>query len=135
MGTLTIALKALFSSAKTTGTHVPLVQSDGTPDGCISMNNLASVLGVKPKSVTLAVNNSRQLGSQGLYAVSYNNGQRNALVSFYSNGTKIWAYDFADFFWTSSDKKGVYFYVENGELYMKNNGSGAPYTLQWIKLL
>ena len=47
MGTLTSALKALFSSAKTTGTHVPLVQSDGTPDGCISMNNLASVLGEK----------------------------------------------------------------------------------------
>ena len=94
-----------------------------------------SLLGVKPKSVTLTVNDSRQLGRQGLYAVSYSNGQRNALVSFYSNGAKIWAYDFADFFWTSSDKRGVYFNVENGELYMKNNGSGTPYSFQWIKLL
>lgn len=46
MGRLSDALKALFGSNKTTGTYVPLVKSNGTPDGNMSMRNIASVLGV-----------------------------------------------------------------------------------------
>lgn len=45
MGRLSDALKALFGSNKTTGTYVPLVTSNGTPDGNMSMENLGSVMG------------------------------------------------------------------------------------------
>lgn len=46
MGTLTAGIKEIFSSAKTTGSNVMLCGNDGTPDGHITMQNLASVLGV-----------------------------------------------------------------------------------------
>ena len=46
MGTLTAGIKEIFSSAKTTGTNVMLCGNDGTPDGHMTMDNLANVLGV-----------------------------------------------------------------------------------------
>lgn len=46
MGTLTAGIKEIFSSAKTTGSNVMLCGNDGTPDGHITMANLANVLGV-----------------------------------------------------------------------------------------
>lgn len=46
MGTLAAGIKDIFSTAKTTGTNVMLSGNDGTPDGHITMANLASVLGV-----------------------------------------------------------------------------------------
>lgn len=46
MGTLTAGIKEIFSSAKTTGTNVMLCGNDGTPDGHMTMANLANVLGV-----------------------------------------------------------------------------------------
>lgn len=44
MGRLSDALKALFGSNKTTGTYVPLVTRNGTPDGNISIGNFASAI-------------------------------------------------------------------------------------------
>lgn len=46
MGTLAAGIKDIFSTAKTTGTNVMLSTNDGTPDGHMTMENLASVLGV-----------------------------------------------------------------------------------------
>lgn len=46
MGTLAAGIKDIFSTAKTYGTNVMLSGNDGTPEGHISMANLASVLGV-----------------------------------------------------------------------------------------
>lgn len=45
MGRLSDALKALFGSNKTSGTYVPLVTSNGTPDGNITTANIAALLG------------------------------------------------------------------------------------------
>lgn len=45
MGRLSDALKALFGSNKTTGTYVPLVTSNGTPDGNITTAGIAALLG------------------------------------------------------------------------------------------
>lgn len=45
MGTLAEGIKEIFATAKTTGSNVMLCGNDGTPDGHITMANLASVLG------------------------------------------------------------------------------------------
>lgn len=54
MGTLVAGIKEIFSPAKTTGTNVMLSGNDGTPDGHITMSNLASVLGGIMNSGSLA---------------------------------------------------------------------------------
>lgn len=46
MGTLAAGIKEIFATAKTTGSNVMLCGNDGTPDGHMTMANLASVLGV-----------------------------------------------------------------------------------------
>ena len=46
MGTLAAGIKEIFATAKTTGSNVMLCGNDGTPDGHMTMDNLASVLGV-----------------------------------------------------------------------------------------
>lgn len=46
MGTLVNGIKEIFATAKTTGSNVILCGNDGTPDGHMTMANLASVLGV-----------------------------------------------------------------------------------------
>ena len=46
MGTLVNGIKEIFATAKTTGSNVMLCGNDGTPDGHMTMANLASVLGV-----------------------------------------------------------------------------------------
>lgn len=45
MGTLAAGIKEIFATAKTTGSNVMLCGNDGTPDGHMTMANLASVLG------------------------------------------------------------------------------------------
>lgn len=45
MGTLANGIKEIFATAKTTGSNVMLCGNDGTPDGHMTMSNLASVLG------------------------------------------------------------------------------------------
>lgn len=45
MGTLAEGIKEIFSTAKTTGSNVMLCGNDGTPDGHMTMDKLASVLG------------------------------------------------------------------------------------------
>ena len=45
MGTLAAGIKDIFATAKTTGSNVMLCGNDGTPDGHMTMDNLASVLG------------------------------------------------------------------------------------------
>lgn len=45
MGTLVNGIKEIFATAKTTGSNVMLCGNDGTPDGHMTMANLASVLG------------------------------------------------------------------------------------------
>jgi len=45
MGTLAAGIKEIFATAKTTGSNVMLCGNDGTPDGHMTMENLASVLG------------------------------------------------------------------------------------------
>lgn len=45
MGTLVNGIKEIFATAKTTGSNVMLCGNDGTPDGHMTMDNLASVLG------------------------------------------------------------------------------------------
>lgn len=47
MGTLVNGIKEIFATAKTTGSNVMLCGNDGTPDGHMTMDNLASVLGGK----------------------------------------------------------------------------------------
>lgn len=49
MGTLADGIKEIFATAKTTGTNVMICTNNGTPDGHITMANLASVLGVDTK--------------------------------------------------------------------------------------
>ena len=46
MGTLAEGIKEIFATAKTTGSNVMLCGNDGTPDGHMTMANLASVLRV-----------------------------------------------------------------------------------------
>ena len=46
MGTLAAGIKEIFETAKTTGSNVMLCGNDGTPDGHMTMANLAGVLGV-----------------------------------------------------------------------------------------
>ena len=46
MGTLAEGIKEIFATAKTTGSNVMLCGNDGTPDGHMTMDNLASVLGM-----------------------------------------------------------------------------------------
>lgn len=48
MGTLAAGIKEIFATAKTTGSNVMLCGNDGTPDGHMTMANLASVLGAMP---------------------------------------------------------------------------------------
>ena len=48
MGTLLNGIKDIFSTSKTTATHLPVCASDGTPQGRISVGDLASVLGDVP---------------------------------------------------------------------------------------
>lgn len=48
MGTLAEGIKEIFATAKTTGSNVMLCGNDGTPDGHMTMDNLASVLGELP---------------------------------------------------------------------------------------
>lgn len=45
MGTLVNGIKEIFATAKTTGSNVMLCGNDGTPDGHMTMANLASALG------------------------------------------------------------------------------------------
>lgn len=47
MGTLANGIKDIFSTSQTTATHLPVCASDGTPQGRISVGDLASVLGGK----------------------------------------------------------------------------------------
>lgn len=51
MGTLANGIKDIFSTSQTTATHLPVCASDGTPQGRISVGDLASVLGVQGKFV------------------------------------------------------------------------------------
>lgn len=46
MGTLVNGIKEIFETAKTTGSNVMICGNDGTPDGHMTMTNLAGVLGV-----------------------------------------------------------------------------------------
>lgn len=49
MGTLVNGIKEIFATSQSTATHVPVCASDGTPQGRISVGDLASVLGgIKP---------------------------------------------------------------------------------------
>lgn len=57
MGTLVNGIKEIFATAKTTGSNVMLCGNDGTPDGHMTMSNLASVLGV-PKDYGRIYNSS-----------------------------------------------------------------------------
>lgn len=45
MGTLAAGIKEIFATAKTTGSNVMLCGNDGTPDGHMTMANLANALG------------------------------------------------------------------------------------------
>lgn len=45
MGTLVDGIKDIFSTSKTTATHLPVCASDGTPQGRISAGDLASLFG------------------------------------------------------------------------------------------
>lgn len=45
MGTLAAGIKEIFATANTTGSNVMLCGNDGTPDGHMTMANLASALG------------------------------------------------------------------------------------------
>ena len=51
MGTLAEGIKEIFATAKTTGSNVMLCGNDGTPDGHMTMDNLASVLGIQTVSL------------------------------------------------------------------------------------
>lgn len=56
MGTLANGIKEVFATAKTTGTNVMMCGNDGTPDGHITMANLASVIGAEGMTVLSGAN-------------------------------------------------------------------------------
>lgn len=62
MGTLAEGIKEIFATAKTTGSNVMLCGNDGTPDGHMTMSNLASVLGVSQYSSISDFNNATTKG-------------------------------------------------------------------------
>lgn len=62
MGTLAAGIKDIFSAAKTTGSNVMLCGNDGTPDGHMTMANLANVLGAF-RSLGTIVDSSDDLSS------------------------------------------------------------------------
>ena len=51
MGTLVNGIKEIFATEKTTGSNIMLCGNDGTPDGHMTMDNLASVLGIQTVSL------------------------------------------------------------------------------------
>lgn len=55
MGTLAEGIKEIFATAKATGSNVMLCGNDGTPDGHITMYNLASVLGANKRFPSMEI--------------------------------------------------------------------------------
>ena len=72
MGTLAEGIKEIFATAKTTGSNVMLCGNDGTPDGHMTMDNLASVLGE-----TIKLHNTDSLDDivgNGIYDIELSQG-------------------------------------------------------------
>lgn len=65
MGTLAEGIKEMFATAKTTGSNVMLCGNDGTPDGHMTLANLASVLGESYNIV--ALQNIDNITTPGIY--------------------------------------------------------------------
>lgn len=63
MGTLAAGIKEIFATAKTTGSNVMLCGNDGTPDGHMTMANLASVLGGLNTSISANIDDSYDLNN------------------------------------------------------------------------
>lgn len=54
MGTLLNGIKEIFATSQSTATHLPVCASDGTPQGRISVGDLASVLGgMMPRNMSV----------------------------------------------------------------------------------
>lgn len=69
MGTLLNGIKEIFATSQSTATHLPVCASDGTPQGRISVGDLASVLGVLSDI------------AKGVFSVRIYNGDANDLDS------------------------------------------------------
>ena len=68
MGTLAAGIKEIFATAKTTGSNVMLCGNDGTPDGHMTMANLASVLG--DSNVNINSTSPSEIRKAGIYWVN-----------------------------------------------------------------
>lgn len=79
MGTLAAGIKEIFATAKTTGSNVMICGNDGTPDGHMTMANLASVLGV-PIRTTFSDLDNAPTGIWNLVGGTYQNAPSGASI-------------------------------------------------------
>lgn len=96
MGTLAEGIKEIFATAKTTGSNVMLCGNDGTPDGHMTMANLASVLGVFKNGGIIS--NIDTLFDEG----------------YYSSWSDSFGF-YIVFVYKSSDGKALQFYISTQE--------------------
>ena len=81
MGTLAAGIKEIFATAKTTGSNVMLCGNDGTPDGHMTMANLASVLGVVNKTYNFDITVERCSSLEQLVPIVYDYLIENAPIN------------------------------------------------------
>lgn len=78
MGTLINGIKEIFASAsQTSPTNIPTCAADGTPNGNITIANLASVLGVQLIKGSNPSRDYNEVFTTGYYRASNNNGDTN----------------------------------------------------------
>lgn len=126
MGTLANGIKDIFSTSQTTATHLPVCASDGTPQGRISVGDLASVLGgmmFRPQQLeSFDIDVAQQL-SCGLYqtkepSTGFPTTSYGTLIVFLgSNGFKM-------FMWIDQ---------RSGKLYYRSNWS-ASFKSNWLEI-
>ena len=117
MGTLAAGIKEIFATAKTTGSNVMLCGNDGTPDGHMTMANLASVLGGLQYKGNARDNDLNNLET-GLYTLE---GAENIISGSTIYGTLIVVKGST----TSMNHMGVF------QIVYDINGKGVFYREQW----
>lgn len=84
MGALVNGIKDIFSTSQTTATHLPVCASDGTPQGRISVGELANVLGatksVEQITQTTNVDNIKYSCCAGIVCSSQNSTLPNGVL-------------------------------------------------------
>lgn len=118
MGTLAEGIKEIFGTTKQSGTNVMLCGNDGTPDGHMTMANLASVLGGLQYKGNARDNDLNNLET-GLYTLE---GAENIISGSTIYGTLIVVKGAP----TSLNHMGVF------QIVYDINGKGVFYREQWV---